>query len=174
MSPRTQTTPTPLRPRAAGWRLRSMRWMPPPTAARGGRHEQALTAQVHALGDDRARLARDLDSAVARSRALEAANREVAQRIERAIETIRGVLGTRNEATCGDLSASEMTQVSNRPGEDMSQVSVTINGRQFRMACEDGQEGHLMILARDLDTRIEGLRQNSARSAIPGSPSWRR
>ena len=25
----------------------------------------------------------------------------------------------------------------------MSQVSVTINGRQFRMACEDGQEDHL-------------------------------
>ncbi len=40
----------------------------------------------------------------------------------------------------------------------MSQVSVTINGRQFRMACEDGQEGHLMNLARDLDGRIEGLR----------------
>jgi|SRR5208282_2632348 len=41
----------------------------------------------------------------------------------------------------------------------MSQVTVTINGRQFRMACEDGQEGHLMNLARDLDTRIEGLRK---------------
>jgi cell division protein ZapA len=40
----------------------------------------------------------------------------------------------------------------------MSQVSVTINGRQFRMACEDGQEGHLMKLARDIDHRIEGLR----------------
>jgi cell division protein ZapA len=40
----------------------------------------------------------------------------------------------------------------------MSQVSVTINGRQFRMACEDGQEGHLMNLARDLDSRIENLR----------------
>ena len=41
---------------------------------------------------------------------------------------------------------------------DMSQVSVTVNGRQFRMACEDGQEAHLMELARDLDSRIEGLR----------------
>ena len=41
----------------------------------------------------------------------------------------------------------------------MSQVSVTINGRQFRMACDDGQEGHLMNLARDLDVRIEGLRK---------------
>jgi cell division protein ZapA len=40
----------------------------------------------------------------------------------------------------------------------MSQVSVTINGRQFRMACEDGQEGHLMNLARELDARIDVLR----------------
>jgi cell division protein ZapA len=40
----------------------------------------------------------------------------------------------------------------------MSQVSVTINGRQFRMACEDGQEGHLMNLARELDNRIDKLR----------------
>ena len=42
----------------------------------------------------------------------------------------------------------------------MSQVTVTINGRQFRMACEDGQEGHLMRLATDLDQRIEKLRKN--------------
>jgi len=40
----------------------------------------------------------------------------------------------------------------------MSQVNVTINGRQFRMACEDGQEGHLVELARELDSRITGLR----------------
>ena len=42
----------------------------------------------------------------------------------------------------------------------MSQVTVTINGRQFRMACEDGQEGHLIGLAQDLDRRIDNLRQN--------------
>jgi len=41
----------------------------------------------------------------------------------------------------------------------MAHVSVTINGRQFRMACEDGQETHLMGLAEDLDRRIEGLRR---------------
>jgi cell division protein ZapA len=40
----------------------------------------------------------------------------------------------------------------------MTQVSVTINGRQFRMACEDGQEGHLVNLARELDARIGALR----------------
>lgn len=41
----------------------------------------------------------------------------------------------------------------------MAHVSVTINGRQYRMACEDGQETHLMGLAEDLDRRIEGLRR---------------
>ncbi len=40
----------------------------------------------------------------------------------------------------------------------MAQVSVTINGRQFRMTCEDGQEEHLETLARELDARIGGLR----------------
>jgi cell division protein ZapA len=40
----------------------------------------------------------------------------------------------------------------------MGQVSVTINGRQYRMTCEDGQEAHLMRLAKDLDLRIDELR----------------
>jgi cell division protein ZapA len=43
-------------------------------------------------------------------------------------------------------------------GHLMSQVTVSINGRQFRMACEDGQESHLRRLAQDLDQRIERLR----------------
>lgn len=40
----------------------------------------------------------------------------------------------------------------------MSQVSVTINGRQYRMACEEGQESHLTRLAKELDQRIDQLR----------------
>ncbi|TMJ03514.1 MAG: cell division protein ZapA [Alphaproteobacteria bacterium] len=40
----------------------------------------------------------------------------------------------------------------------MSHVNVTIHGRQYRMACEDGQEDHLMRLAKDLDQRIEQLK----------------
>jgi len=40
----------------------------------------------------------------------------------------------------------------------MSQVNVTINGRQYRMACEDGQEGHLMKLAQSLVEGIDHLR----------------
>ncbi len=56
------------------------------------RADGALAQQVHVLGSDRARLASQLDETTARARALEAANREVAQRIDQAIETIRGVL----------------------------------------------------------------------------------
>jgi cell division protein ZapA len=40
----------------------------------------------------------------------------------------------------------------------MPQISVTINDRVYRMACEDGQEDHLMGLARDVDRRVIGLR----------------
>ena len=39
----------------------------------------------------------------------------------------------------------------------MSHVNVTIHGRQYRMACDDGQEEHLLRLARDLDHRIDQL-----------------
>lgn len=42
----------------------------------------------------------------------------------------------------------------------MAQVSVTINGRVYRMACDDGQEEHLSRLARDLDARIARLRES--------------
>ena len=40
----------------------------------------------------------------------------------------------------------------------MPHVSVTIAGRHYRMACDEGQEEHLMRLARDIDTRILDLR----------------
>ena len=40
----------------------------------------------------------------------------------------------------------------------MSHINVTINGRQYRMACEEGQEARLLKLAEDLETRIGSLR----------------
>ncbi len=40
----------------------------------------------------------------------------------------------------------------------MSHVNVTINGRQYRMACEEGQENRLLRLAESLEGRISGLR----------------
>jgi cell division protein ZapA len=40
----------------------------------------------------------------------------------------------------------------------MSHVNVTINGRQYRMACEEGQEVRLLKLAESLEARIGSLR----------------
>jgi cell division protein ZapA len=40
----------------------------------------------------------------------------------------------------------------------MSHINVTINGRQYRMACEEGQEVRLLKLAESLETRVEELR----------------
>ena len=52
----------------------------------------ALASQVHAFDSDRARLASELDVATARARALETANREVAQRLDEAIAAIRAII----------------------------------------------------------------------------------
>ena len=41
----------------------------------------------------------------------------------------------------------------------MAQVNATIAGRQYRLACEDGQEDHLLGLAKELETRIIDLRR---------------
>ena len=40
----------------------------------------------------------------------------------------------------------------------MSHINVTINGRQYRMACEEGQELRLLKLAEQLESRIQSLR----------------
>ena len=43
----------------------------------------------------------------------------------------------------------------------MAQIVATIAGRQFRLACEDGQEDHLQSLAKDIDQRIiDGMLTN--------------
>lgn len=39
----------------------------------------------------------------------------------------------------------------------MAQVDITINGREYRIACEDGQEGHLTSLAGYVDGKIVEL-----------------
>jgi cell division protein ZapA len=41
----------------------------------------------------------------------------------------------------------------------MATVNATIAGRQFRLACEDGQEDHLTALAQNIDERIAELRK---------------
>ena len=39
----------------------------------------------------------------------------------------------------------------------MAQVSITIRGRQYQIACDDGQEAHLARLGRYLDERAAQL-----------------
>jgi uncharacterized coiled-coil DUF342 family protein len=58
------------------------------------RSRAMLTEQVHALDADRSKLAADLDAQIAKVRALEAANRDVAQRLDTAMENIQSVLGS--------------------------------------------------------------------------------
>jgi chromosome segregation ATPase len=56
---------------------------------RGG---DELAARIQALGIDRSRLANELDDTLVRSRELERTNREIAERLDVAIGTIRSVI----------------------------------------------------------------------------------
>jgi len=56
------------------------------------RDEDELAARIQALGADRSRLADELDGSLVKSRRLERANREIAERLDAAIGTIRSVL----------------------------------------------------------------------------------
>jgi len=40
----------------------------------------------------------------------------------------------------------------------MNHINVTINGRQYRMACEEGQEVRLLKLGESFESRIQNLR----------------
>ena len=72
------------------------------------RGEELLADQIQALGTDRARLASELDDVTARARSLETANREVMERIDQAIETIREVMAADGEAARNDRAADEL------------------------------------------------------------------
>ena len=58
----------------------------------------ALTAQIQAFGNDRSKLAAELDAVTARARELETVNREVAERINGAIAQIRTALDEGSDA----------------------------------------------------------------------------
>ncbi len=59
------------------------------------RNEEGLASQLQSLGLDRTKLAAALDGETARSRKLEATNREIAQRLDAAIASIQSVLNGR-------------------------------------------------------------------------------
>ena len=58
------------------------------------RDENELATRIQALGADRSRLADELDGALVKSRKLERVNREISDRLDSAIVTIRSVLDT--------------------------------------------------------------------------------
>ena len=65
------------------------------------RDENELAARIQALGADRSRLADELDTSLVKSRKLERTNREIAEKLDAAIGTIRDVLsgeGRKQEA----------------------------------------------------------------------------
>ena len=51
-----------------------------------------MAIRIQALGADRSRLADELDGSLVKSRRLERANREIAEKLDAAIGTIRAVL----------------------------------------------------------------------------------
>src|ERR1043166_3708626 len=61
----------------------------------------------------------------------------------------------RGTTGCGDWYGSHHAR---RRRRGMSHINVTINGRQYRMACEEGQEVRLLKLAESFEARIGSLR----------------
>jgi hypothetical protein len=62
------------------------------------RDEDELATRIQALGADRSRLADELDTSLVKSRKLERTNREIAEKLDSAIGTIREVLGSAAKA----------------------------------------------------------------------------
>jgi chromosome segregation ATPase len=56
------------------------------------RDEDELASRIQALGADRSRLADELDNSLVKTRKLERTNREIADKLDAAIGTIRAVL----------------------------------------------------------------------------------
>ena len=56
------------------------------------RDENELAGRIQALGVDRSRLAQELDNSLVKTRRLERTNREIAERLDAAIGSIRTVL----------------------------------------------------------------------------------
>ena len=62
------------------------------------RDEDELATRIQALGADRSRLADELDTSLVKSRKLERTNREIAEKLDSAIGTIRDVLSGEGRA----------------------------------------------------------------------------
>ena len=76
-----------------------MRWKAAAERRRDAdRDENELASRIQALGADRSRLADELDGSLVKTRQLERTNREIAEKLDAAIGTIRAVLDAGEDA----------------------------------------------------------------------------
>jgi len=71
------------------------------------RDEDELASRIQALGTDRSRLADELDVSLVKSRKLERTNREIADKLDAAIGTIREVLNGASAAVKAEAHEGE-------------------------------------------------------------------
>jgi cell division protein ZapA len=96
-----------------------------------------------------------LESAVERRREADRDENELAARIQ-ALGVDRSRLADELD---GSLVKSRRLERTNREiAERLDAAIGTINGRQYRMACEEGQEARLLQLAESFEARIGNLR----------------
>ena len=82
------------------------------------RDENELASRIQALGADRSRLADELDGSLVKSRRLERANREIAERLDAAIGTIRAVLDAGEESPGLESALAEEDVEDEQDSED--------------------------------------------------------
>jgi len=82
------------------------------------RDENELASRIQALGADRSRLADELDGSLVKSRRLERANREIAERLDAAIGTIRAVLDAGKESLSLESALEEEDAEHEEDSED--------------------------------------------------------
>ncbi|TMJ55451.1 MAG: DUF4164 family protein [Alphaproteobacteria bacterium] len=82
------------------------------------RDENELASRIQALGADRSRLADELDGSLVKSRRLERANREIAERLDAAIGTIRAVLDAGEESPGLESALAEEDVADEEDSED--------------------------------------------------------
>jgi hypothetical protein len=82
------------------------------------RDEDELATRIQALGADRSRLADELDVSLVKSRKLERTNREIADKLDAAIGTIREVLNGAGIAAKAEGDEDEHAELVNALAED--------------------------------------------------------
>ena len=82
------------------------------------RDENELASRIQALGADRSRLADELDGSLVKTRRLERTNREVSEKLDVAIGTIRAVLDAGEESPGLESALAEEDVADEEDSED--------------------------------------------------------